>query len=279
MFMVEPMLKGHHNIFKTIQAVAVLIIMAAALLSWFQKENGKPAVLQAPVWHTTLSLTPKTVPRIEDDELSSIYIGPFPLRFSIIGIEKEPVKLKVKILSGPQWVRMFPTSRSTADLRPDFRRSTDRFIAALRKAGANVKISATHRPQERAYLMHYSYKIAKGEIHPADVPEMEGVNIDWLYVDKWGRPDIRASKDAARRMVAGYVIAYRPALFSPHIFRKGIDMTISWEGDLDIKDARGKIVHITADPRTGNNPTLHTVGRSYGLIKFVPDPPHWNAPR
>ena len=77
--------------------------------------------------------------------------------------------------SGPQWVNRFPTSKSTADLEQPFRAGVERFIAALTAAGANVAIEATRRPPERAYLMHFSFRIAREGLNPADVPSKPGV--------------------------------------------------------------------------------------------------------
>jgi hypothetical protein len=54
-------------------------------------------------------------------------------------------------------------------------------------------------------------------------------------------------------------------------------MSISWSGTLAIKDANGRTVSIRSEPRTGaGNRDLHRVGRSYGAIKLVSDPPHWS---
>lgn len=82
-------------------------------------------------------------------------------------------------LSGSQWVSRFPTGTSTNELTPMFRRNVDDFIAAIQAAGGSVRISASYRPKERAYLMHYAAAIANGSIIPARVPSMAGVDIEW----------------------------------------------------------------------------------------------------
>jgi len=180
-------------------------------------------------------------------------------------------------LSGPQWVARFPTSTSTVDLVQPFRAAVDRFISAMRVAGARVTISATYRPPERAYLMHYSYGIAREGLDPRNVPARGGVNIRWLHTDAQGRPDLPASRNAASQMVDGYQIAYRPALTSRHTEGRAIDMNISWQGDLVITDANQQQVTITSTPRTGaGNTDLHAVGATFGVIKLVTDPPHWS---
>lgn len=180
--------------------------------------------------------------------------------------------------SGAAWVARFPTSTSTSDLEGDFRGNTERFIAALRSAGAAVRISATRRPAERAYLMHYAFKIAKEGMDPANVPPMEGVAIDWVHHDAQGAPDLAASRHAAERMVAAYAIVYAPALKSQHTRGLAIDMTITWSGTLSIVDGSGQTIQIATGPRDGaGNTELHRVGLSYGVHKLVRDKPHWSS--
>ncbi|HQU42530.1 MAG TPA: hypothetical protein PK867_06940, partial [Pirellulales bacterium] len=86
-------------------------------------------------------------------------------------------------LSGAAWWHAnqakYPNSTSVDDLEPTFRAKVKEFLAALDKAGASVKISATRRSKQRAYLMHYSWKIAKGEISASKVPAESGVSIVW----------------------------------------------------------------------------------------------------
>lgn len=174
-------------------------------------------------------------------------------------------------LSGPQWVARFPGSRSIFDTKPPFLDKISKFHQALVESGAQVKISATFRPPERAYLMHFSLKISKGQIDPRKVPPMSGVNIQWFH------GDLARSKSAASQMVAGYNIAFPPALTSRHTQGLAIDMTITWAGTINIKDATGKVRAVGA-PRTGQtNGTLHSVGASYGVIKLASDPPHWSS--
>jgi hypothetical protein len=180
-------------------------------------------------------------------------------------------------LSGPQWVSQFPTSNSTATLVEPFRGNVNRFIAALTGAGAQVSISATLRPAERAYLMHYSYRIANQGLDPQGVPAKPGVSIDWVHRNPNGTVNLAASRLAAQQMVQGYGIAYAPVLVSRHEEGKAIDMTISWSGNLTITNGSGTPVNITTSPRSGTNPALHAVGASYGVVKLVTDPPHWST--
>jgi D-alanyl-D-alanine dipeptidase len=180
--------------------------------------------------------------------------------------------------SGPQWAKQFPTTSSTDALVEPFRGSVNRFLGALRAAGATVDIHDTLRPPERAYLMHYSFRIARQALDPSTVPAMAGVDIQWVHTDGQGAPDLPASKAAAEQMVGAYGIVFRPALTSRHTEGRAIDMTISWQGDLTIATAVGGQTTITTEPRTGaGNAALHGVGAAYGVCKLVTDAPHWSS--
>ena len=182
-----------------------------------------------------------------------------------------------KMLSGPAWVQKFPTSTSTDDLVDPFRSNVKKFLAALKKSGATVSISATLRPKERVYLMYWSFQIAGG-LDPEKAEAMAGVDIDWVHRDAQGKKDLAASKAAAGKMVAGYGIVYQPAKASCHSGGTAIDMDIAWKsGTLTISGGAGKKVTIAGTPKDGGNTGLQLVGRSYGVIKLVSDPPHWSS--
>ncbi len=173
-------------------------------------------------------------------------------------------------LSGKEWVKKFPTSRSIDDLASPFRQKVQNFEQALVNAGANIDIAATLRPSERAHLMHYSFKINKGTIAAKDVPSKLNVDINWIHYND------ADSRQAAKEMVAAYNIAFEPALTSRHIQGLAIDWDITWSGTLDIKNASGTTVAV-GSPRSGDsNSTLWAVGRTYGVIKLTSDPPHWS---
>ncbi|MDQ2779976.1 MAG: hypothetical protein M3Y32_10510 [Pseudomonadota bacterium] len=158
----------------------------------------------------------------------------------------------------------FPTSQSVDDLEPVFSGKVKLFIAAIQGAGGTVAIAATYRPAERAFLMHYCSKIARGEIKADKVPAMVGVDIDWVH-------DTPAeSKSAASAMATGYGIVYPPALQSRHTARAAIDMTISGIVGKSIVNAQAKDVEI----KTLRD--LNAVGASYGVNKLLSDPPHWS---
>jgi D-alanyl-D-alanine dipeptidase len=167
-------------------------------------------------------------------------------------------------LSGAQWVPRFPTSASIDDLNDPFRSDLTRFITELRAAGATVVVSATYRPTERAYLMHYSSRISRSDIRPENVPSMVGVNINWVH------PTPQRSTAAATAMANGYNIVFPPALQSRHTQRRAVDMTISGIMGRSMQNANGRVINITSQA------LLHQVGATYGVIKLVSDPPHWS---
>lgn len=179
-------------------------------------------------------------------------------------------------LSGVQWVARFPGSVSTSDLTSTFGSATDNFIAAMEQAGAAVTNRFTFRPPERAYLMHWSWKIVRGT-DPSSVPTMSGVNIEWVHATN------NASTQAAQAMVNGFQLQnlqVAPSLTSRHTQGKAIDMSISWSGNLSIVNSSGEVVLISTAPRTGMNLRLQAVGASYGVIKFLggdADKPHWST--
>lgn len=179
--------------------------------------------------------------------------------------------------SGPAWVDRFPTSQTTDTLESSFRPKCEAFLAALKDAGARTDISATFRPPERAYLMHFSFLIHTGEVNPRDVPARVGVDIDWVHRRPNGTPDMPASIAAAAAMVQEYGIAFKPSLTSLHTVGKAIDMTISWSGTLNLAQKNGTRKQIASLPRSGLNHDLWAVGGTYGVIKLPSDPPHWSA--
>ncbi|WP_404334649.1 hypothetical protein AB2M62_13850 [Sphingomonas sp. MMS12-HWE2-04] len=177
-------------------------------------------------------------------------------------------------LSGAAWwdanQARFPNSAALADLVPAFRKKVSPFVQALKDAGASVTISATRRNPVRAALMHYSWRVATGDLAPAAVPAIPGCAIVWDH------GDLAGSKAGAQEMVDRFGIAYPPALTSRHIEGRAIDMTIGWTGTLKLCDAKGKTQTLTT-PRTGDaNRSLHAIGAGYGVIKLLSDPPHWS---
>ena len=53
-------------------------------------------------------------------------------------------------------------------------------------------------------------------------------------------------------------------------------MSISWKGTLTLTDFNGQPRTIASMPRGGLNPDLAAVGKTFGVIKLVSDPPHWS---
>jgi len=174
-------------------------------------------------------------------------------------------------LSGVQWVKFFPGSISIDDLVSSYRQKVQAFEQAIRAAGGKIAISSTFRPVQRAYLMHYSAAIYRGDIAPQNVPSQAGVYIDWVHYTN------AASVQAATDMADAYGIGTNPvALTSRHTEGYAIDWEITWQGTLNIKNAQGNVISI-GEPRTSyENTTLWNVGASYGVIHLSYDPPHWS---
>lgn len=185
-------------------------------------------------------------------------------------------------MSGVRWVERYRGSMSLRDLRGTFRDKAEAFVEALRASGATVTIAATFRPPQRAYLMHWSWLIVKRDLDPAQVPAMDGVDINWMHEDAAGNYSRPLSVAAAREMVYGFNIqrlGVAPALQSRHTLGYGIDMNIRWSGTLTIPDACGNIIQILTSPRSGLNLQLRRVGEGYGVIKYNRagrDDPHWS---
>ncbi len=173
-------------------------------------------------------------------------------------------------LSGGQWVARYPGRNSVSDLRQPFQAQFQRFYSALINASANVQMQAVFRPVQRAYLMRTAYDIANQIIRPENAGALPGVDIQWVH------GTLQASIAAARAMVSGYGIVYRPAYPTKHSDGTAVDMTVSWNGTLNIAQQNGTIVPITTAPRTHMNPDLHQVAATYGVQKLVSDPPHWS---
>jgi hypothetical protein len=180
-------------------------------------------------------------------------------------------------LSGPVWVPRFPTRTDLAALETGFQANVRRFLKALGDAAANVRVTATLRPVERAHLMRFAFLIAKQNLDPHTAPAKSGVNINWVH------PTPDASRQAAQQMCDGYGLnnlLVPPALGSRHTIGKSIDMVISWTGTLSIRNADGSVIAITGTPRDGTNPTLIATGKTYGVIHFQPparDAVHWST--
>jgi D-alanyl-D-alanine dipeptidase len=127
-------------------------------------------------------------------------------------------------------VSEFPTSVSLDDLAAPFATQATAFITALRAAGATVSISATLRPANRAFLMHWAWQIVNNAADPQTVPEREGIDIDSAHQDDAGAYSHDKSVAGAQAMLTAYGIKkdlkVSPSLTSRHIEGNAIDTTI-----------------------------------------------------
>ena len=145
-------------------------------------------------------------------------------------------------------------------------------MGSLRYAGATIAVRSTRRSAIRAYLMHFSWKVAHGEIRPAEVPKRTGVTIEWDH------GDLAASRAAAMDMVHLFGMVHVASLTSNHIAGKAIDMNISWKGALVLTRPAPLLTRIESRPTSGQNRELHDVGANvFGVRKLASDPPHWSS--
>lgn len=179
------------------------------------------------------------------------------------------------VFSGAEWWRAnqhkYPNSAEIAELAPAFATAVGNFIRALKAGGANVVVASTRRNRLRAYLMHFSWRVAKGDIAPGKVPLEPEVRIVWDHGDD------AASRRAAQEMVDLFGIVHKPSLISNHIAGTAVDMKISWTQPIRVRDARGREVLIDRPRSDAANSDLHGVGATYGVRKLLTDPPHWSA--
>ena len=182
--------------------------------------------------------------------------------------------------SGSHWVAWANiharNSRRVEDLDSTFRGKIAAFTNALADGGARVGISATRRSPGRAYLFHWSWKIAHGRCKASEAAPMADVRIQWDHGDDG------LSRFGALEMVRGFGLAvpprsiHPPALSSNHIAGRAIDMDITWNGTIRVAKKEGALAAIEHMHNVNSNLALHAVGASYGVLKLRSDAPHWS---
>jgi hypothetical protein len=201
---------------------------------------------------------------------------------------------QAKKLSGKQWVAWadehakssaakvkhlkepLRTDTMVKDLVEPFRSHVQAFIAALRAAGARVHATDSKRNPKRAYLFHWSWRIALDKAKPSEAKPMAGVDI------RWDHGDAAKSRAGAKEMVQGFGLAVppkstvAPAPHSNHIDGNAIDMLITWTGILHVKKKNGRFEDVPFMSDPNKNHKLHVVGDSYQVIKHKHDAPHWS---
>jgi hypothetical protein len=185
-----------------------------------------------------------------------------------------------RVRSGGYWVGWANaharSSTRVDDLAEPFQSGVRSFIRALEDAGASVAIHATRRCPKRAYLFHWSWKLALGRADARDVPGHPEVPIEWDH----GHAD--QSARAAREMVEGFELAlpprtaHAPALQSNHIAGLAIDMSIRWQGVLWVPAQDGNPRELPFLREVSENTALHALGATYGVHKLVSDASHWS---
>ena len=177
-------------------------------------------------------------------------------------------------LSGAAWwhtnAGKYPIIDKINALQGVFADRVQKFVNALRKAGADVHVSETRRNPARVQLMHYSFKLSRAEIQTKHIPKIEGCDIVWDH----GNEEL--SQAAAKEMVELFKAVKEPSLASLHITGKAIDMTIKWSMPITIVDGHGCEVRIAGPGNGASSAALHKVGASFGVMKLLKDPQHWS---
>ena len=182
--------------------------------------------------------------------------------------------------AGPVWPPRFPGSQSLDDLVDPFKTSAKNFVASLTGGKIEHVITATYRPLQRAYLMHWCCAIAGyrdkvsgafTQISPDKVPPMKGVDIDWTCGG-----DLGAARSAAIKMRTDYGIVFPAALESNHTKRLAMDLHVLIREGQSMNDAEGKAYVFKRD---GNalDPNLVAIGKTFGCLKLLSDLPHWSV--
>lgn len=171
------------------------------------------------------------------------------------------------------WCARYPGSAALEDLAEPFRSRASAFLAAIDAGVGHTahQLTATWRPAERAYLMHWACMIAKSGQDPAGVPAMFGVPIDWT-----AGGDILAARAGAAEMIKGYGITFPAALISRHTQRRAMDVRITIPPRpvelYRFRDPKGQVWMFGGE----DLPSLYKFGATFGVIKLQTDPPHWS---
>jgi hypothetical protein len=172
-------------------------------------------------------------------------------------------------LSGAHWCAQFPTSTNLDSLAEPFRSNLRRFIAMIESNGGNARVNATRRPRERAYLMHYSFRIARMGTNPGRVPAQSGLDIIWNHP---------RAVEAAEQMVQGYGIVYEPALNSLHTLGQAVDMVVrGLPARIRVMTAGGEQSFDIGNRPAEQNVALWRIADQHFSIKKSPsDWVHWS---
>ncbi len=207
--------------------------------------------------------------------------------------EPEPIPEKtgerVKVPSGVAWAAKFPISQEDSDFDSDMRSRWKRFTRVLEDGGANVEIIASKTPPERAYLMHWAWRIAKGEIDPRDVPDAdpEEQNMEDEVDIQWWHGDLKAAQSAAQEMVDAFKIdelkVPPPLPSEENLYTEGkaVVALIDWRRELVLYRDKPSEMMITDEPRDATNEALIAIAEAFDLIHLYSDPDthevHWGS--
>lgn len=172
-------------------------------------------------------------------------------------------------MSGAGWAERaaaFADSRDPADLSPLFAVRAGRFLDALTRAGAQVRVEATRRDPVRAWLIRNARAVADGSVAPGDVPPEPRAPVIWDH------GELDRSRTAAAEMAKRLGSEQPLPEGSPHFDGHVISMAVRASGPLDLIDGYGA-THRLDQLHDG---VLHAIGESYGVFKHAA-PSDWGV--
>lgn len=211
------------------------------------------------------------------------------------GIEM-PFTFEVDVLrnSGQDWWEDFHPPMDIAWLEPAFQQNVSRFVLALADQSIIPNVISVYRPPERAYLMHYCFKIATG-LAPEKIDERpDTVAISWKHYRADGTYDPVASIAAAKELAVRFGIydpdpvngrknPSPPAYPSNHSTGIAVDIKFTWTGEKTVPrgDGPGTLTIRPQDLTKGvNDPAridLSLLGKTYGVIRTNHKSNHWST--
>ena len=200
-------------------ATAKLVAKAAAAAAAATPATGTPA---PGTGSATPTVSPLRVQRWKEpgegsEEGGILYPDPGPAALTA-----------AQRLSGAHWLQIaeaWPNSTSLSDLESGFASDLGKFLDVLTANGIGHEITAGFRPPQRSFLFHWCVKVQKGLVAPADVPKMDGVDINWDH------GSAAASRKAASEMASAFGLVGIAAHPSNHNGGTAIDMKLDFSGN------------------------------------------------
>jgi hypothetical protein len=166
---------------------------------------------------------------------------------------------------------------SVDDLDPLFKLKVRAFLKALQDAGATVTIGTTRRSDKRAYLFHWSWRIAVGNAKASAATAKAGRRHplgSWQRGGQQARRPGDGRRLRPRRPAEEHqsAVARQP----PHPRQGDRHDDPCGSGTLKVKKHGGGIVDVSVHGERQPELEAARVGASYGVLKLKTDAPHWS---